>query len=261
MEKCLDEPFVAWNSSILLFSCMHQPKPSSYKLQWNTVRVSCISAVVFKDILKAMEHARAWIHYFTWHENRQDTKRRKATELRVWGNTQTSTQKRQRRKKKKRFTELNKPFSFHRSKESTDIGTEKGKKFWQHDWGSNPGPLVTRTSWPLSYLAAAVTALNNPLLNVYRCQRRVKFPVGLPEFFPLLRPDVSAFFRPVKREWFINVFVTVSNGLLRWFTELVAQPVFWSSDACWTNKISFFFVQASLIWFHQLRWTLSEIKA
>ena len=41
---------------------------------------------------------------------------------------------------------LNKPFFFHRLKESTDIGTEKRKKFGQRDWGSNPGPLVMRAS-------------------------------------------------------------------------------------------------------------------
>ena len=40
----------------------------------------------------------------------------------------------------------NKPFSFHPSKESADIGTEKRKKFRQRAWGSNPEPLVMRTS-------------------------------------------------------------------------------------------------------------------
>ena len=39
-----------------------------------------------------------------------------------------------------------KTFSFHPSKESTDIGTEKPKKFRQREWGSNPVPLVMRTS-------------------------------------------------------------------------------------------------------------------
>ena len=33
-----------------------------------------------------------------------------------------------------------------RKKESTDIGTEERKKFRQRNWGSNPGPLVFRTS-------------------------------------------------------------------------------------------------------------------
>ena len=40
----------------------------------------------------------------------------------------------------------NKPFSFHPSKESADIETKKRKKFRQSDWGSDPEPLVMRTS-------------------------------------------------------------------------------------------------------------------